>query len=216
MEVILTEDVDNLGKRGDVVSVAAGYGRNFLLPKRLAVAATVGNMRVLEQRRAAFARRESKEKGAAELLAKQLQDIALLFSRKSGESGVLYGSVTSQDIGKLLEEKSFHLDRRKIGLREPIKALGEHTVPLKLHREVVVQLSVVVVPDTLKDKSDVVSREEFEKLRAAIAAALAEAEQSSKGAAAVEEKPAGKKRARKSERAPAEEVAESDQKKTRR
>ncbi|MGI8783614.1 MAG: 50S ribosomal protein L9 [Acidobacteriota bacterium] len=203
MQIILTEDVDNLGKRGDVVKVTGGYGRNFLLPKRLAVEATTGNMRVLEQRRSAFARRETREKGEAELLCQQLAEFALAFGRKAGDNGILYGSVTSPDIAHLLEARSFHIDRRKITLREPIKTTGQYDIPLKLHREVVAQLKVVVVPDTLREKSEAVGLEEFEKLCGVIAAAKAEAENAAKQVAA-DEAASTRRRVRKAERAAAE------------
>ena len=144
MEVILKEDVANLGHRGDVVKVADGYGRNFLLPRKLALQATEANKAVIEQMKAAAARRSATEKAQAEELLVKLQPVVLSFTRKSGESGQLFGSVTSADIAADLETKGFDIDRRKIQLSEPLKSLGEYTVAVKLHREVTatVKLSV--------------------------------------------------------------------------
>src|SRR5271165_624831 len=136
MEVILKEDVTALGSRGDVVKVAEGYGRNFLLPRKLAIEASAGNKKVIEQMKAATVRRSAKEKTAAEELAKQFEGLSVSFQRKSGENDQLFGSVTSGDIADALTKKSFNIDRRKIQLHEPLKALGEFTVPVKLHKEV--------------------------------------------------------------------------------
>ncbi len=136
MEVILKEDVANLGHRGDVVKVADGYGRNFLLPRKLAMQATEANMSVIEQMKAAAARRSATEKAQAEELVVKLQPVVLSFTRKSGENGQLFGSVTSADIASDLEAKGFDVDRRKINLTEPLKSLGEYTVAIKLYREV--------------------------------------------------------------------------------
>ena len=144
MEVILKEDVANLGHRGDVVKVAEGYGRNFLLPRKLALQATVSNKAVIEQMKAAAARRSASEKATAETLAAQLEPITLSFTRKSGENGHLFGSVTSADIAHELETKGFEVDRRKIQLVEPIKAVGETSVAIKLHREVTAHVKVTV------------------------------------------------------------------------
>src|SRR5271157_4954378 len=124
MEVILKEDVAKLGSRGDVVKVAEGYGRNFLLPKKLAIEATAANRAVIEQMKAAAVRRLAHEKGDAEALAQQLAGVELAFTRKSGEQAQLFGSVTSSDIAHELERKGFNLDRRKIQLDEPLKSLG--------------------------------------------------------------------------------------------
>jgi len=144
MEVILKEDVAQLGTRGEVVSVAEGYGRNYLLPKKLAVKATKANKAVIEQMKAAAVRKHSKEKGDAELLAKQFEGLSMEFIRKAGEHDALFGSVTSADIAHELEGRGFAIDRRKIEMEQPIKSLGEFNIPLKLHREVQVQLKVVV------------------------------------------------------------------------
>ena len=147
MEVILKEDVANLGHRGDVVKVADGYGRNFLLPRKLALQATQANKAVIEQMKAAAARRSATEKVQAEELLLKLQSVALSFTRKSGENGQLFGSVTSADIAGELAAKGFDVDRRKIQLDEPIKQLGEHKVTVRLHREVPVEITVHVTKE---------------------------------------------------------------------
>jgi large subunit ribosomal protein L9 len=144
MEVILKEDVAKLGSRGDVVKVAEGYGRNFLLPRKLAIEATTGNRKVIEQMRAAALRRSAKEKAQAEELSKQFDGLSVSFARRAGEQDQLFGSVTSSDIGDALEKKGFNVDRRKIQLHEPLKTLGEFTVPVKLHKDVTAHLKVVI------------------------------------------------------------------------
>ena len=148
MEVILKEDVANLGHRGDVVKVADGYGRNFLLPRKLALQATLANKAVIEQMKAAAARRSASEKALAEELVTKLEPVALVFTRKSGENGQLFGSVTSSDIAADLEAKGFAIDRRKIQLNEPLKALGNFDVSIKLHREVTARVKVRVLGET--------------------------------------------------------------------
>jgi len=147
MEVILKEDVANLGHRGDVVKVADGYGRNFLLPRKMAMQATEANMSVIEQMKSAAARRSATEKTQAEELVAKLQPVVLSFTRKTGENGQLFGSVTSADIAGDLESKGFEVDRRKIQLSEPLKSLGEYTVSIKLYREVTAHIKVQVVAD---------------------------------------------------------------------
>jgi large subunit ribosomal protein L9 len=144
MEVILREDVSNLGHRGDVVKVADGYGRNFLLPKNLAMEATPANKAVIEQMKAAAVRRSAKEKAEAEQLVTQLNTVALVFARKVGEGDHLFGSVTSSDIAQELAAKGFNIDRRKVQLDEPLKSTGEFHVPVKLHREVTAHIAVTV------------------------------------------------------------------------
>src|SRR5271157_4803485 len=135
MEVILKEDVAKLGSRGDVVKVAEGYGRNYLIPKKLAIEATAANRAVIEQMKAAAVRRLAREKGDAEALGQQFTGVELSFTRKVGEHDHLFGSVTSADIAHQLESKGFKIDRRKIQLDEPLKSLGEFNVPIKLHRD---------------------------------------------------------------------------------
>jgi large subunit ribosomal protein L9 len=147
MEVILKEDVNNLGHRGDVVKVADGYGRNYLLPKKLAMEATTANKAVIEQMKASAVRRSAKEKTEAEALVLQLNEAALVFERKVGENDHLFGSVTSADIAHQLEVKGFNIDRRKIQLDEPLKQVGEFHVPIKLHREVTAHVPVTVKGD---------------------------------------------------------------------
>jgi large subunit ribosomal protein L9 len=144
MEVILREDVDKLGHRGDVVKVADGYGRNFLLPQKLAMEATTANKAVIEQMKQAAVRRSAKEKSEAELLVNQLNQVELTFERKVGENDHLFGSVTASEIAHALEQKGFHIDRRKLQLEEPLRQLGEYHVPVKLHREVTAHLKVTV------------------------------------------------------------------------
>jgi large subunit ribosomal protein L9 len=147
MEVILKEDVVNLGSRGDIVKVADGYGRNFLLPRKLALQATLANKAVIETMRTASARRSASEKVQAEELVAKLEPLVLSFTRKSGEAGHLFGSVTSADIAADLAAKGFEVDRRKIVLNEPLKSLGDHTVAIKLHREVTAHVKVKVLAE---------------------------------------------------------------------
>jgi large subunit ribosomal protein L9 len=144
MEVILKEDVAKLGSRGDVVKVAEGFGRNYLLPRKLAIEASKGNKAVIEQMKAATVRRSAKEKSQAEELAKQFDGVSVSFARKSGEHDQLFGSVTPGDIADALTKKSFNIDRRKIQLHDPLKTVGEFTVPIKLHKDVTAHLKVVI------------------------------------------------------------------------
>jgi large subunit ribosomal protein L9 len=148
MEVILKEDVITLGHRGDVVKVAEGYGRNFLLPKQLAIEATAANKSVIEQMKASSVRKSAKEKSESELLLQQLEQVSLEFARKVGEKDHLFGSVTPGDIAHALETKGFTIDRRKVILEEPLKQLGEFHVPVKLHREVTAHVKVTVVAES--------------------------------------------------------------------
>jgi large subunit ribosomal protein L9 len=145
MEVILKEDVPKLGNRGDVVKVAEGYGQNYLLPRKLAIRADATTKGVIEQMKAAALRRSAREKGEAEELAKQFDGVKLVFHRKTGERDQLFGSVTSADLAQALEKQGFNVDRRKIHLNEPLKSLGEYTVPIRLHREVTAPVQVVVL-----------------------------------------------------------------------
>ena len=144
-QVLLREDIDNLGARGEIVRVKAGYARNYLLPRKLAVEATANNVRQIEGERAALVKREAKERSTAGAQADQLRNLTLKFERKVGEAGVLYGSVTSMDIAHALKEQGYEIDRRRIVLREPIKRFGNYEVPLRLHREVTVELPVKVL-----------------------------------------------------------------------
>ena len=147
MNVILREHVDNLGKRGDVVKVADGYARNYLLPRKLALQATEGNKKHVERERKIVETREAAEKGQAEAIAARLANVEVVFARRVGETEHLYGSVTAGDITDYLKEKGFDIDRRKLILPEALKTLGEHSVNLKLHREVTVPLKVSVVKE---------------------------------------------------------------------
>jgi large subunit ribosomal protein L9 len=145
--ILLREDVDDLGARGEIVRVRAGYARNYLLPRKLAVEATSSNVKQIEGERAALLKKEASERTTAEARAEQISKLVLEFKRKSGEQGALYGSVTSMDIAEALKEGGYEIDRHRLHLREPIKRLGEFSVPLRLHREVSIDLQVKVVPE---------------------------------------------------------------------
>ena len=145
MEVILREHVDNLGRRGDVVKVADGYARNYLLPRKLALAVTEGNKRQIEREKKIAEVREAEEKNQADALAARLTQLDLEIARRVGEQEALYGSVTSADVAHALQAKGFDIEKRKIHLPEPLKALGEYTVPVKIHRDVTAQVKVKVV-----------------------------------------------------------------------
>lgn len=153
MEVILREHVDNLGRRGDVVKVADGYARNFLLPRKLALLVTAGNRKVIERERAKFDAKEAEEKKVAEAIGDRLGTVELEIARRVGETEALYGSVTTADIGAALHAKGFDVDRRKIVLQEPIKRLGEFDVPIKLHRDVTTHVKVRVVAEGQAEKT---------------------------------------------------------------
>jgi large subunit ribosomal protein L9 len=147
MDIILREDIDHLGTRGQVVKVAAGYARNFLLPRRMAVAATDSNKKIVEQERQAHLRKEVLAKGEAEDLAKLLGAVTISIARKAGENGQLFGSVTAGDIADALEAQKFNIDRKKVQLDEAIRTLGDHKVTVKLHREVSTEINVAVVAE---------------------------------------------------------------------
>ena len=147
MEVILREDVEKLGNRGQVVKVAAGYARNFLLPKKLAVAATDANRKIVEQERQAHLRKEAKIKSEAEDLSKLLTGVSVTIAQKAGENDQLFGSVTSKDVADALAAKNFTIDRRKIQLEEPIKQLGEFKIPVRLYKDVIAEVTVMVVKE---------------------------------------------------------------------
>jgi large subunit ribosomal protein L9 len=144
MEIILREDVENLGSRGQLVKVAAGYARNFLLPKKLGVPATDSNRKIVEQESQAHLRKDAKLKSEAEDLAKLLGTVTVSIARKAGESDQLFGSVTSGDVADALAAQKYVIDRRKIQLEEPIKTLGEHKVTVRTHKEVSVEITVNV------------------------------------------------------------------------
>ena len=145
MDVILREDIDKLGVRGQMVRVATGYARNFLLPKRLAVPATDSNKKIVEQERQAHLRKEAKLKNEAEDLGKMMAGVSVTIAQKAGENDQLFGSVTAKDVAEALERKNFTIDRRKIQLDDPIKQLGEHKVAVRLHRDVSAEITVNVV-----------------------------------------------------------------------
>ena len=147
MEVILREHVDNLGRRGEVVKVADGYARNYLLPRKLALLVTEGNKKQIERERAKFEAHEAEERKVAEALRDRLANLDITIARKVGETEALYGSVTSVDIAEALRAKGFDIDRRKLQLAEPIKKVGEFEIPLRLHRDVPTQLKVKVVAE---------------------------------------------------------------------
>jgi len=148
VKIVLRQDVDNLGDRGQVVNVAPGYARNFLFPKGLALAATPGNMRQIELQKKVWAVRESHEADDARKVAAHIAGLSLTIAKKVGENGALYGSVTSQEIADLLAAQGITIDRRKIQQHDPIKALGTHSVGIRIHKQVVAQASVQVVPET--------------------------------------------------------------------
>jgi large subunit ribosomal protein L9 len=147
MKVILKQDVEKLGKAGDVVKVAPGYGRNYLVPKHFAIEATPGNVKIAEIERVAQSRRDYREKEAASILAREIIKITVTIRRKAGEGGSLYGSVTAIDIADFLITHKIDIDKRKIHLDDPIKTLGEYEVPVRLHREVTVPIKVIVEPE---------------------------------------------------------------------
>jgi large subunit ribosomal protein L9 len=146
-KILLREDVDDLGARGEIVRVRAGYARNYLLPRKLAVEATTSNVKQIEQERGALLKKEANERATAEGQGEQIGKLVLEFKRKSGEQGALYGSVTSMDIAEELKERGYEIDRHRLHLREPIKRIGDFTVPLRLHRQVSIDLVVKVVPE---------------------------------------------------------------------
>ena len=147
MQIILQEDVEKVGNRGQLVEVAEGYARNFLLPKKLALEATPGNLKRLEKMRAAFAKKTADEKESAQKLAELLGGVSLSLSRKAGENDQLFGSVTSNDISEALAAQGYNVEKRKIALTDPIKLVGEYEVPVKLHREVTANVKVTVKKD---------------------------------------------------------------------
>ncbi len=144
MNVILKRDIEKLGKAGDVVRVAPGYGRNYLIPKSFAMEATPGNLKIVELEKLAQARRDQRDKQAASILAREIVKLVVAIQRKAGEGGTLYGSVTALDIADFLTARKIDIDKRKIQLDDPIKTIGEYEVPIRLHREVTVPIKVVV------------------------------------------------------------------------
>jgi large subunit ribosomal protein L9 len=147
MEVILREHVDNLGRRGDVVKVAAGYARNYLLPRKLALPVTQASRRQIEREREKAEARDAEERSGAEALAQRMGAVDISIARRVGENQTMYGSVTSADIAQALAAKGFEVEKRKIQLPDAIKAIGEHTVPVKIHRDVTAEVKVKVVAE---------------------------------------------------------------------
>lgn len=146
-KLLLREDVDDLGARGETVRVRAGYARNYLLPRKLAVEATASNVKQIERERAVLLKKEATERATADSQAAKMSSLVLKFERKSGEHGALYGSVTSMDIAEELKEQGYEIDRHRIHLREPLKRIGDFSVPLRLHREVTIDLQVKISPE---------------------------------------------------------------------
>jgi large subunit ribosomal protein L9 len=153
MEVILREHVDNLGRRGEVVKVADGYARNYLLPRKLALLATEGNKQQIERERVKFEAKEAEEQKVAGAVAERLGNVEIEVARKVGETEALYGSVTTSDIAEALSAKGFDVDRRKLQLQEPIKKLGEYVIPIKLHRDVTTSIKVRVIAEGESEKT---------------------------------------------------------------
>jgi large subunit ribosomal protein L9 len=167
MEVILLENIDKLGTRGQMVKVADGYGRNYLLPKKMAVASTPQNRKWVEQQRVRFLKLEAKEKGDAADLATLLEGVSVTLIRKAGEKGNLFGSVTSLDVAEKLVAQGYHIDKRKIHLATPLKVLGEYNVPVKLHREVTANVKVLIEPDEESKAKILAATEANAKIQAA-------------------------------------------------
>jgi large subunit ribosomal protein L9 len=147
MEVILREHVDNLGRRGDVVKVAEGYARNYLLPRKLALPVTVASRRQIDREREKAEARDAEEKAAADSLAARMTEADITIKRRVGDNQTMYGSVTSADVAQALASKGFAVDKRKITLPEALKSLGEHVVPVKIHRDVTADVKVKVVAE---------------------------------------------------------------------
>ncbi|UCF37323.1 MAG: 50S ribosomal protein L9 [Acidobacteriota bacterium] len=185
MRVILTDDVFELGRRGQVVSVSSGYGRNYLIPKRLAVLATPGNLKVVEEQRIAMAKKEAKHVEEAQILAQELGQVHVLISRKVGEKGVLFGSVTSKDVSDVLEANGINLDRRRIVLSQPIKTIGNFQVAARPHTDVEATILVSVLPEGDQETAKTMPRgEESDKVVAEIEAKIEELSPAASTAAA--------------------------------
>ncbi len=170
--VLLREDIDNLGGRGEVVSVKSGFARNYLLPQGFAMLASKGNIKQIEQEKAILLKKAAQEKSTADAQLEQMSSLTLNFERKAGESGTLFGSVTSMDVESALQEKGYEIDRRQILLKTPIKEIGEYTIPVKLHREVTLELPVTVsvegeaIQETLEPEENPESNEEVKSSEA--------------------------------------------------
>lgn len=171
MDVLLCEDIDNLGQRGQVVRVRAGYGRNYLLPQKLAIKATTGNKRMIDEQRRILAKREQSERVSAQTEAEKLQGIELRFDRRVGEHGILFGSVTALDIAEALKERGITVERRRIGLREHIKEVGDYDVTIKLHRDVSPSVKVFVRKEGAEEAKAEEAKPEEAKVEEAVEAA---------------------------------------------
>ncbi len=203
MEVILIDDVFELGKRGTVVRVADGYGRNYLIPKSLAIPATPGNRKMIEQQRLAMAKKESKYQEEAELLTQELDQLHLMLSRKSGETGTLFGSVTSKDIANLLKTTGIQLDRRKIVLNQPIKSIGNYKIEVRPHSEVTAELLLSILVEGDEPVSKIKKKDkESDAIVAELEARLKDMKQSMATKSVISPEP---------EDPPTEEEAESQQ-----
>jgi len=203
MEVILIDDVFELGKRGTVVRVADGYGRNYLIPKSLAIPATPGNRKMIDQQRLAMAKKESKYQEEAELLTQELNQLHLMLSRKSGETGTLFGSVTSKDIAELLKTTGIQLDRRKIVLNQPIKSIGNYRIEVRPHSEVTAELLLSILMEGDEPVSKIKKKDkESDAIVAELEARLKEMKQSMATKSVISPEP---------EDRPPEEEAESPQ-----
>ena len=174
--VLLREDIETLGGRGEIVKVKAGYARNYLLPQGLASLATKGNIKQIEQERAALLKKAAVEKSTAEAQKDQMGNVSLEFARKVGETGHLFGSVTSMDIVEALKEKGYEIDRRRVTLKDPIKETGEFTIPVKLHREVTIDVPVKVTDEEGNIVETAEAKQEREDREARAAAAKADRE----------------------------------------
>ncbi len=185
MDVLLREDVEHLGHRGDVVKVRAGYGRNYLLPQGLAIKATTGNKRMIDEQRRVLAKREQRERVSAQGEAEKLDGLEIRFDRRVGEHGILYGSVTALDVAEALKERGYTVERRRIGLRDHIKEVGDYDIVIKLHRDVTPTIKVRVRKEGAPDELEVAKTEPSEAAPAAAStdvtetAAPAAAEESS-------------------------------------
>ena len=190
--VLLREDIDTVGGRGEIVRVRAGYARNFLLPQGFATLATKGNVKQIEQEREALLKKAAIERATAEAQAEQMESISLEFHRKAGDQGTLFGSITSMDIAEALQAKGYEIDRRKIALRQPIKETGEYTVHVKLHREVSLPIGVTVTAEgseIVEDKAEKKGRKARSKKEDEVEAAAPAEETVTVEAAEAGEKP---------------------------
>jgi large subunit ribosomal protein L9 len=177
MEVILRDEIEKLGNRGDVVNVAKGYARNYLLPKRLAVPATAANKKIIEQERQAYLRREATVISEAQELAKLMENVSVTIAHKAGEQEQLFGSVTTRNIADALAKQNYSVDHRKIQLDEPIKQLGEYKVVVKIHREVPVEVTVHVIAEGQLEGAAEQATEAVEEVVEAAEEVAAEAEE---------------------------------------